>query len=131
MPQLVQEEGTCIGMRLQAGCWAQLKNERGCYVWQEDAVVTGASLTWSGGCSEGLAEGEGTLTIEWIHPWYRESTSVQEGELLGGRKTGLWELRHPDLVERGEYWQGMRTGTWEMSTPDGWTGTIRYMTPGP
>lgn len=126
MPQLVQEEGTCFGMRLQSGCWAELQNEPGCYVWQQDTFVTGASLTWSGGCSKGLAKGKGTLTIAWTHPWYREAKSVQEGELQDGRKTGVWELRHPDLVERGEYWNGHRAGTWEIIASNGWRGTAQY-----
>ena len=127
VPPVFQEEDLCSGLQ-SAACWMELENEPGCYVWHEEALLADASVTWSGGCSRGLAEGKGTITIVWNHPWSREAKGVHEGELENGKRTGYWELRDPDFTERGEYWRGTRIGTWEMSTPHGWSGTTRYPT---
>ena len=127
LPPVFQEEDICSGLQ-SAACWMELENEPGCYVWHEEPLVAGPSMTWSGGCSGGLAQGKGTITIAWSHPWSREAKSVHEGELENGKRTGCWELRDPHFTERGEYRRGTRIGTWEMSAPNGWSGTTRYPT---
>ena len=130
IPPVVQAEELCSGLQSGA-CWMELENEPGCYVWQQEALVDSLSITWSGGCSKGLAQGKGTITIAWSHPWSREARSLHEGEMENGKRTGYWELRDPNFTERGEYWRGTRTGTWEISAPNGWHATIRYPTWGP
>lgn len=127
----VESEKPCDGALQVAECWLKLDNKTECSVWQEEPLAVGATITWSGECEDGRANGEGALTIAWPNHWHRGSESVQEGEIRDGRRTGHWVLRHPFLTEQGEYREGRRTGTWEISGPNGWSITERYMTRGP
>ena len=124
----VDSEVPCDGALQVAECWLTLDNREGCTVWQEEPLAGGATVTWSGECKNGRANGEGTLTIAWPNLWHRGSDSAHEGEIRDGRRIGRWVLRHSFLTEQGEYREGRRIGPWEISGPGGWIITERYMT---
>ncbi|MDE0489485.1 MAG: hypothetical protein F4013_07385 [Gammaproteobacteria bacterium] len=127
----VDSDVPCDGTLQVAECWLMLDNREGCTVWQEEPLAGGATITWSGECKNGRANGEGTLSITWPNNWHPGSESTHEGEIRDGRRTGHWVLRHSFLTEQGEYREGRRIGPWEISGPGGWSITERYMTRGP
>ena len=60
--------------------------------------ATTETLTWTGACSDGLAEGEGTLTVN--IPAYGDTIIVEEtGHLQNGRKHGQWVIEGPWVVK--------------------------------
>lgn len=122
----VSSDEYCGGMLQVAQCWLRLDSKEKCYVWQEEPLAGGATVTWSGGCEDERANGKGTLAIAWHNHWRHEAEIVQEGELADGRKTGHWIVRHQYMTERGDYENGRKTGTWELSGPNGWTFTERH-----
>ena len=71
---------TCAGKPAGAACWMESAQQPGCYVWNP-SLATGASVTWTGECVGGLAQGTGTLT--WI----------SDGNPQTG--TGRLQLRRP------------------------------------
>ncbi len=77
-----------------------------CAVWNPKPIP-GESVTWSGGCVNGKAEGYGILR------WFENSveTSRYEGALRGGKREGegVYEWAGGDRYE-GEFRDGRRTG---------------------
>ena len=84
---------TCAGKPVESSCWMALTNQPECYVWKSYFMVdvTPETLTWTGACSYGLAEGEGTLTgtLTENYQW-NDYTIIFEatGYLQNGRKQG-------------------------------------------
>ena len=70
--------------------------------------ATTETLTWTGACSDSLAEGEGTLT--WNYPFFFHTTIIFEetGHLQNGRKHGQWVERswRNDWMHEGSYVNG-------------------------
>ncbi|MCY4027909.1 MAG: DUF4189 domain-containing protein [Acidobacteria bacterium] len=68
-------------------CWMEVANRQGCYVWnpnpQRDETVT-----WTGGCRDGFAEGLGSLT--WEYPGTQQVANG--GRLRGGKMDGTWAV---------------------------------------
>ena len=106
-----------------AGCWKELSNNPGCYIWIDDrsdipAFRYGSStISWSGACSGGVATGEGKLA------WQRKLGN--HGEDLGtfsqGKRHGPWiqtwnrGLLYPEhypYKAEGSYETGKRVGRW-------------------
>ncbi len=98
----------------------------------------GESVTWSGGCTKGLANGEGMLT--WFESGVKtevyEGTMVDgyaegRGKLLGAGSTYIGEFKQSRQHGRGRYedadgswysgeWsEGLPHGRGQMLTPDG------------
>ena len=114
---------TCAGKEYGSSCWMALTNHPECYVWnpyfnREETMI------WTGACSGGLAEGEGTLIRN--YPFY-DTTIIFEatGHLQNGKKHGQWVEREqqanegnsqPDplkwLVSEGPYMLGIKHGQW-------------------
>ena len=78
----------CTGDYSPDSCWMELANRPRCYVWnpfpREDMTVS-----WSGECSNGLAQGNGRAT------WYqnREVFSTDQGCIVNGKGHGIWPRR--------------------------------------
>ena len=128
---------TCAGKRAGAACWMESAQPPACYVWNP-SLATGASVTWTGECVGGLAQGTGTLT--WISDGNQQTGtghlqdgrrtgnwvlrdangSVQEGPYVDGKQTGNWVLRYANgSVQEGPYVDGARTGNWVLRYADG------------
>ena len=98
-----------------APCWMELSQQPGCYAWNATKYrQRSASVTWTGQCVAGTAQGTGTLTWAWLDSTSgRARTATQTGQLADGRQTGNWVDRADDGgVEEGPYVDGMRHGHW-------------------
>jgi hypothetical protein len=64
------------------------------------------TITWSGGCKDGYASGEGTLT------WYRsgKSGSQYDGFMKRGRPHGKGKYDFGGVIEEGQYVEGKLHG---------------------
>ncbi|MCY3681563.1 MAG: hypothetical protein OXH16_09200 [Gemmatimonadetes bacterium] len=109
-------EKTCDGKPLRSSCWMVLASHPECYVWESE-YYDGQTVTWSGECSGGFAEGEGTLveihTSEYIGVGKIELT----GRLQNGKMHGQWIIRthhgrFGTVIEKGPYVNGKRHGLW-------------------
>ncbi len=107
--QTVLPEGKiCTGDYSPEGCWMGIANHPGCYLWnpfpQDDEIVT-----WSGGCSEGYAQGSGETT------WYQSDqvSEIDVGLRQKGRSEGFWVITDPDgSRSEGSFADGLRHGVW-------------------
>ena len=135
-------ENTCIGKPVGSSCWMALTDQPECYVWNP-YLEKDESLTWSGKCSEGFAEGEGTLTYNYL---FDSATMIpvifeETGHLQNGRKHGQWVERvqqteegnnQPDpsgwRVSEGPYVLGTKHGQWvERSWRNDWVHEGSYV----
>ena len=131
---------TCAGKEYGSSCWMVLANQPECYVWNPDFRKE-ETLTWTGACSDGLAEGEGTLTYN--YQLFSDTTIIFEetGHLQNGRKHGQWVEREqrteegssqPDpsgwQVSEGPYVLGIKHGQWvERSWRNHWVSKGSYV----
>ena len=107
---------TCAGQPKGSACWMEVKGQAGCYVWNEN-LATNATVTWTGGCSEGRAQGEGTLKWVWEDG---EKTSESTGSLTDGKAHGQWVSRKADGDGwEGPYVDGKKHGPWVWRYSDG------------
>ena len=94
-------------------CWMPLASDSACWVWISEAWAHSAD--WNGDCSDGLAEGPGTLTVR-----LEGKDTVHTGSLLAGKKHDEWVIRHSaGMVERGPYQYGIRHGAWVVDYANG------------
>lgn len=102
-----QPDRTCAGQPAGASCWMEITGRPGCHVWNAGYAV-GATVTWSGECSGGLAQGAGSLTWVWD-----SNEQVGTGQLVDGKQNGHWVLRYADgNVEEGPFVDGEENGHW-------------------
>ena len=97
----------CTGRESSEGCWAEISNHPGCYLWNP-GPREGFSANWSGECSEGFAEGRGELRWRW-----NDGSSTETGLFQGGMREGFHVLTWDDGARsEGPYVNGERHGTW-------------------
>ena len=117
----IGDEQTCAGQPKGAECWKELTGQPGCYVW-DNYLITDQTVTWTGTCSGGRAQGEGTLKWVWEDG---EKTSESTGSLTDGKMHGPSVIREADGgVWEGPYVDGKRHGQWVIREADGdvWEG---------
>ena len=103
---------TCAGQAEGAACWNELTNSPGCRVW-DDYYILGQPVTWTGGCSNRLASGSGTLNWSVLG-------DEETGTLRDGKRTGYWvEVDEFYRVSQGPYVDGARNGYWVIRDTDG------------
>ena len=83
-----------------SGCWQELANQLGCYVWNPRPQPE-ATASWSGGCVDGKASGTGNITWRWRQGGGWKNSSA-EGELRDGGFHGHWIHRQAN----GDVWEG-------------------------
>ena len=105
-------EPTCADATKGAGCWLEVANLPGCYVWN-GYLSDKETVAWSGRCIDGKASGTGKLTSK-----YREdgkwTTSSSEGEMVDGLHFGRW-VNHSAATgysAEGPYVNGKKHGRW-------------------
>ena len=144
---VVPEQDRCDGKSKGSGCWMELANQPGCYVWNPN-LQPDASATWTGECAEGMAQGTGTL--KWVWDGGKESQEgtgpleagkahgrwvfryagkfVAEGPFEAGRMHGRWVFRFSDgSVEEGPYVEDKRHGHWVWRLTDGTVVETNYI----
>ena len=133
---------TCAGQPAGASCWMEISGRPGCHVWNVSYAV-GASVTWTGECSGGLARGTGSLTWVWEGNeqvdtgqlqdgkmngrwvWRRLGAGINEGPMVDGEQNGHWVIRGSDGdVAEGPIVNGERSGRWVFRSANGnvWEG---------
>ena len=123
-PSRISVEQTCAGKPQEVACWKELSNQPGCYVWNPFRYGMDWTTTWTGECSDGLAQGTGTLTTD------SRYKAVSTGLLRDGKKHGHWVTRWESGVFEGAVWEGPyvdgnRHGRWIASDRHGkvWKGS--------
>ncbi len=109
-------EKTCDGKPLRSGCWMALTSHPECYFW-EDEYYDGQTVTWSGECSGGFAEGEGTLVENHTSEYMGVRKIELTGHLQNSRMHEQWVIRvfhgaYGTVIEKGPYVNGKRHGIW-------------------
>ena len=93
----------CTGDYSPDSCWMEIADLPGCYLWNP-APQDNETVTWSGGCSNGLAQGNGRVN------WYEngELSQIEETGFRDGRRDGLNVLRDANGNElfRVQYQRG-------------------------
>ena len=112
-----RSDETCAGQLAGTACWKEVFGQPGCYVW-DSSLVLGQTVTWTGECTGGLAQGTGTLT--WASDGNQQTST---GRLQDGQGTGNWVIRleNGDVYE-GPYVDGERNGHWVLRWASGTLG---------
>ena len=99
----------CTGSASSEGCWAEISNHPGCYLWNP-GPQEGFSANWSGECSEGVAEGRGEITWSW-----NDGSSTETGLLQGGRREGFHVINWSEGPRRQRCPRGRSLREWRSS----------------
>ena len=92
----------------------ELTGRSGCYVLTAH-LMPNERKTWVGECTDGLAQGTGTLTRVW-----ENGESVGTGPMRDGKQHGSWTGRREDgTVWEGSYAEGQSQGRWTWRYADG------------
>ncbi len=98
---------TCAGKPVGSECWMEVANQPGCHL-SNPGLWAGATVTWSGECSAGYAQGSGR-----VHWRYDAGQQTWEGAYVDGKEHGNWVGRESDGdVAEGFYVNGQRQGIW-------------------
>ena len=120
----ISAEQTCAGQPAGAACWMELDNQPECYVWNE-FLHNETTMTWTGACSAGVAQGSGMLT--WV-VLVLDGQIVQErtGRFQAGKMHGNWVWCYTAATtpgwtgcSEGPYVEGQRHGDWVSRDDDG------------
>ncbi len=93
--------------------WIEDKN--GCRI-ANPTPKSGETVTWTGACTSGFAEGQGTMQ------WYANGNAGvrYEGSLARGAPSGRGKLIMPDgATYEGDWLNGKQNGTGKYSSPGG------------
>ena len=105
------------GMPYLEGCWQELSQPAGCHVWHPVRLVH-ETVSWTGDCMGGLAQGAGTLTSVWD-----DGRATETGRFVDGKKNGHWVERGSDGWHgEGPYADGKQHGRWVLRFPNGAVG---------
>ena len=112
LPTGISAGDTCVGKAEGSLCWMELENQPGCHVWNGN-LQPDETVTWSAGCADGLAEGDGTVT--WRYGDGKSETNT--GRLQTGKMHGHWVLRLANGgVQEGSFVHGKKHGHWILRT---------------
>ena len=118
------EEPICAGQADSTSCWTELDSHPGCYVFMVELSWTPElTTTWSAGCTDGLANGGGTLT--WT--FGGDAPADTTGLLRGGKPVGYWVQTRAGFVFEGPYVDARRHGRWVVRHPNGAVGGGQYV----
>ena len=92
----------CAGSAEGSACWLEFADRPGCHFWV-DYYSPVRGYVWSGQCADGIANGEGTLSVTKDGVLWFEGSGV----FNFGKRHGHWVLRDADgRCEIREYSQG-------------------------
>ena len=111
-PLRQKPETNCVGQPVGAACWMELDSRPECYVWRQ-SLKQDESMTWTGSCTDGRADGRGVLKWAWKGTPFRVVEVEGTGLLRSGRMEGRWIERFSrGTVWEGLYLEGKRHGHW-------------------
>ena len=129
----------CAGAAKGTQCWKDVANKPGCRVW-DNYYVPGQTVTWSGACSGGVADGQGTLRVGWLgtvrrlhrllgHSLTARSTAGGSIAMITGRsrkallcgRQAAWPVGFScqQALEEGPYVDGEKHGQWVLRFANG------------
>ena len=108
-------EPTCAGQPEGTACWMEVENQPGCHGWNPN-LQRDETVTWTGACVGGFAQGEGTLTWTWDSG---QETLESTGRLQDGQMQGDWVIREADGESEGPFVDGQQHGHWVLRTAAG------------
>ena len=139
-------EPKCDPHGAEPGCWFEVSNKPGCHIrymrhqMRCDNFLNpwADNLSWTGSCSRGIANGQGTIKYPggyfaegtgmmvngYLHGSWTLTTNdmvrVDKGSFSEGCRHGHWVERYPDanIVEKGRYVDGKRHGPWVRRSPE-------------
>ena len=117
----IEKRQTCAGQPKGTSCWMEVTGHPDCHVWNPN-LQPDETVTWTGGCAGGRAQGEGTLKWVWDGG---KKTSESTGSLTEGKGHGQWVVRQANgVVAEGPYVEGKQHGQWVVRYADGtvWEG---------
>ena len=93
-------------------CWVELANMPSCHalVWRRETEKP-AYKWWDGGCTDGLASGEGVLSYPGADG---KDYRIGEGSYVDGKPHGRWTDYNGSDKWEGPYVDGKRHGQWTM-----------------
>ena len=110
----VRPDETCAGQAAGVACWMEISQRPGCYVWNP-YPQPGETVTWTGACAGGKAQGTGALT--WDHD---AGAQTSTGRLVDGKFNGHWVTRDEEgTVSEGPYVDDERNGHWVVRLANG------------
>ena len=113
---------TCAGKPVGSECWMEVLNQPGCHLWNP-GLAAGATVTWSGECSAGNAQGPGR-----VHWRYDDGQQTEEGSFLDGKQHGTWIIQQSDGdVAEGVSFSGQAQGNWTWWYANGNVSEITYV----
>ncbi len=74
------------------GCWMEISNNPGCYLWYTDINLDTVVVTWSGGCTDGKASGTGDMVSDHLPHGDFQSVISGHGPFVNGKLDGHWKL---------------------------------------
>ena len=86
-------ERPCARKPVGSSCWMALANQPECYFWNPD-FRKDETMTWSGECSGGMAQGEGTLITHGYSSSNTEYTAEEIGPFRTAGSTGNGSYVH-------------------------------------
>ena len=99
----------CTEVYSPDSCWMELADRPACYLWNPFPREN-VTVTWSGGCSSGLAQGDGRVE------WFQNGDLIQtwDAHFEEGRAEGPLTQRFASGVVQAEgvYVNGMPDGAW-------------------
>ena len=112
--EMFHADRTCKGKAEGSACWLKLSSHASCHIWNS-YLQEGETVSWSGECQDGLAQGAGTLT------WKRNGGQTEStGHLVDGKMHGRWTVQSPDgIVAEGPFVDGKRHGQWALRSANG------------
>ena len=108
-------------------CTIAIANKSNCYVFHStptwtfsDTRVWVSQATWSGGCLDGRAHGNGTLVTNYsLIKTHQDKVGRDQGTLVNGVRHGHWVHTADGLVQEGHFIDGKRQGYWVTHYPGG------------
>ena len=121
------DEEICSGIYSADGCWMEITDHPGCYLWNP-FPVDNETVGWRGQCSEGFAHGSGEVS------WYEngEVSQTVSGLKRRGKSEGFTVIRDADgSRSEGAFVDDSPHGVWTYFDQDGQElFTIGYLVPG-
>ncbi|WP_423928430.1 toxin-antitoxin system YwqK family antitoxin [Candidatus Palauibacter sp.] len=104
-------EGICGPEPSPSGCWRAVADHPECYVWVSKNLDQ--TVTWSGECSDGYAQGTGTIGLKYGDLVPPTPDRTAHGLLVDGKRQGSWVIRFgPARSWEGPFVDGMKHGLW-------------------
>ena len=111
----------CVTQADEQGQWQQVEGKANCAVWDEHSLLN-ATVTWTGDCVSGRADGYGTAVWRFLEEGERKE-SKYTGQMKDGNPNGrgVW------VGENGDRYNGdWKNGKWHGGGVYVWASGARY-----